>query len=277
MVDPIFKAACVQMNAGPDITENLQTAEQMIREAAAQGAEFIATPENTCQIRFRPEEKLETAHTLETHPAIPLFKSLAKELNIWLLAGSLTIKAPEANKLLNRSILFSAAGDIAAQYDKIHLFDVTLNTNETYKESATIQPGNKAVIAQTPWSDIGMSICYDVRFSKLYRDLAQNGAKILTIPAAFTIPTGQAHWETLLRARAIETGSFVIAPAQTGTHEKGRQTYGHSMIINPWGEILAQAGNQPEIITAQINLEDVTKARQSIPSLQHDRRYEIQK
>lgn len=265
-----LRAACIQMTSGPDIAENLEMAEMYIRQAAQQGAGFIATPENTDQIRHPAAEKLRTAPPQESHSGISLFLGLAKELNIWLLAGSFAIKtAPD--KLSNRSILFSPDGKIAAQYDKIHLFDIDLPGGEKYRESDVIQSGDKIAIAQTPFGGVGLTVCYDVRFAYLYRKLAQQGANIITVPSAFTVPTGRAHWEILLRARAIETGSFIVAPGQTGEHENGRKTWGHSMIVGPWGEVLAEAGREPGIITADINIKDVQKVRSLIPALKHDR------
>lgn len=264
-----MKIAGVQITSGPVIEENLDHAAKFIREAAGQGATFISTPENTCHLRFPPAAKLESAHPMETHPAIPFFGALAKELGITLLIGSVSVKTED--KLWNRSLLFNPKGELQTTYDKIHLFDVQLTTGETHKESNIMKPGNKAVTAKI--SDdftLGLSICYDLRFAYLYRTLAQSGANILCVPAAFTVPTGKAHWETLLRARAIETGSYVIAAAQVGTHEGGRQTYGHSLIISPWGEVLADGGEQEGIITAEIDIQKVTSARSSIPALQHD-------
>lgn len=271
----MVKAACVQMSSGPDIEENLKTAEGLVREAAGQGAQFVALPENACHIRFPAVEKLDSALPEDKHPGIPFFSNLSKELGVYLLVGSMAIKI-EGDKLLNRSFLFSDDGSLAAVYDKIHLFDVDLPNGETYKESDVMQPGDKAVIAKTPWGGLGMSICYDLRFAYLYRDLAQNGAQIMAVPAAFTVPTGKAHWATLLRARAIETGSFLLAPAQTGEHEGGRKTWGHSMIINPWGEVLAEMGEETGFITAGLNLKEVHKARQAIPALKHDRPYALE-
>ncbi len=269
----ILKAACVQLTAGPEIAPNLEHAEMLIREAAGQGAQFIATPENTCHMRSPQTEKLKSAKPEADHPAIPLFAELAQELGIWLLAGSISVLLPEENRIANRSVLFSDQGDIAARYDKIHLFDVDLPTGESHRESELVRPGEQASIADMPWGKLGMSICYDVRFSHLYRDLAKQGATILSVPAAFTVPTGQAHWQTLLRARAIETGSFVIAPAQTGEHDGGRRTYGHSLIIGPWGEVLAEGDAAPGVIYADLDMQAVEKARQAIPALQHDRPY----
>ena len=267
-----LKVACIQLSSTPVIQENLDKAGELIRTAAAEGATLIATPENTCHIRMPSKEKLTSAHPEETHPGIPFFSDLAKELGVYILAGSFAIKVSE-DKLYNRSYLFGADGEIIAKYDKIHLFDVELGRGESYKESEHILPGEKAVIADTPQAKIGLSICYDLRFAYLYRDLAKLGASILAVPAAFTVPTGKAHWETLLRARAIETGSFVIAPGQTGEHENGRHTWGHSLIINPWGEVLADAGSDIGYITAELDLNEVKEAREKIPALQHDREY----
>ncbi len=271
----ILKAACVQMTSGPEIEPNLETAESMIREAAGQGAQLIATPENTCLMRMPPELKLETAPPQDEHPGVGRFAGLADELGIWLLIGSLTIKVAE-DKLANRSFLFSDDGALVATYDKIHMFDVDLATGERHREGDLVVPGEKAVVAQTPWGGIGMSICYDSRFAYLFRDLAQAGASILTVPAAYTVPTGKAHWKTLLRARAIETGSFLLAPAQTGEHENGRRTWGHSLIIGPWGVVMAEADDKPGIIMAVLDLDEVAKARSAIPALQHDREYAVE-
>lgn len=265
-----IKAACIQMTSGPDIDENLKTAEGFIREAAGQGAGLIATPEMTDSIRRYTKDKIADA---SDKPA-EIFGGLAKELNIWLLAGSFGVKVAD-DKLANRSMLFAPDGSQHAHYDKIHMFDVTLSRKEFYKESSEYEAGERAVVAQCDDFKLGMGICYDLRFPHLWRDFAKNGAQILSAPSAFTVPTGEAHWEVLLRARAIETGSFVIAPAQTGEHEAGRQTYGHSMIISPWGEILAEKENGTGIIMADIDLEDVEKARKSIPALAHDREYTL--
>lgn len=268
------KVALVQMSSGPDIAENIIAAETMIRQAAAQGAQFILTPENTCHIRLPAAEKLKSAHPAEGHPAITRFSALAKELGVWLLAGSISILLPE-EKLYNRSLLFDAKGNIVAQYDKIHLFDVDLPTGERHRESNVVKPGDRAVIAETPWGKVGMTICYDLRFAALYRTLAQAGAKILAVPAAFTVPTGKAHWHTLLRARAIENGAFILAPAQCGTHHNGRTTYGHSLIIDPWGVILAEGGDETGIFMADLDMNAVDVARNAIPALKHDRFYSI--
>lgn len=270
----IFKAACIQMTSGAVIEDNLKTAGALIQEAASAGAQLIATPENTCHMIFPAKEKLNSSPAQENHSGIPYFSSLAKELGVWLLIGSMSIKA-DNGKLFNRSFLFSNEGKLAATYDKIHLFDVQLPTGEKHRESDIMNPGINAIVAKTSLANLGLSICYDVRFSYLFRDLAKARAEIMMIPAAFTVPTGKAHWETLLRARAIETGSFVIAAAQTGEHAGGRKTWGHSMIIGPWGEILALAGEETGFIMAEINTEEVAQARSAIPALKHDREYEV--
>ncbi|MEM7651180.1 MAG: carbon-nitrogen hydrolase family protein [Pseudomonadota bacterium] len=269
-----IKAACIQICSGPDINDNLKAADTLIREAAAKGAQLIATPENTDQIRRYAKGRFETSGDMETHVAISHFSKLAEELGIYLLIGSIGVKA-ETQKLLNRSILFSPKGQIIQTYDKIHMFDVTLSRSEFYKESNDIEAGEAAVIAEIDDVKLGMGICYDLRFPHLWRDLAKNGAQILSAPAAFTVPTGKAHWEVLLRARAIETGCFVIAPAQTGEHEGSRKTFGHSMIISPWGEILAEMGSEIGIIVADLDLNEVDKAHSAIPALTHDRDYQI--
>ncbi len=270
-----LKVALIQLSAGPDIAENIIAAETLIREAAAQGAQFILTPENTCHIRRPATEKLKSAKAMDGHPVVTRFADLAKELNVWIMAGSISVLLPE-QKILNRSILIDANGSIVAEYDKIHLFDVDLPTGEVHRESAVVKPGEKAVVANTPWGKVGMSICYDLRFASLFRALSKAGASILTVPAAFTVPTGKAHWHTLLRARAIENGAFVLAPAQVGTHEGGRETYGHSLIIDPWGTILAEGdGENIGIIMAELDMDAVKTAREAIPALLHDREYSI--
>jgi predicted amidohydrolase len=268
----VFKVACVQLNAARDIAPNIVAASALIREAKAQGAEFILTPENTGMIEPKRPQMLEKAKPEAEHPAIPAFSALAAELGVWLLIGSLQIKL-DAATCANRSFLFDAKGRVAARYDKIHMFDVDLKGGESYRESKTFRPGERAVVADTPWGKVGLTVCYDLRFAYLYRALAQAGASFLTVPSAFTVPTGQAHWHTLLRARAIETGSFVFAPAQCGEHAEGRKTYGHSLIVAPWGEVLADGGEEPGVITADIDPAKVAEARAMIPALTHDRRF----
>lgn len=272
MIDKIT-AACIQMSSRQSREENLAFAADHIREAAARGAQFISTPENTCAMVYPPSERLRTTPWQKDHEAVPFYSSLAKELKIFLHIGSMAMRASE-NKLVNRSFLFGRDGALLATYDKIHLFDVQLPTGETHRESEIMQAGDHGVIADTPFAKLGMSICYDLRFAHLYRDMAKRGAQIMLIPAAFTVPTGKAHWHVLTRARAIETGSFVIAAAQVGEHEGGRKTFGHSMIISPWGEILAEGdGEHTGIIMAELDLDKANKARAAIPALTHDRGY----
>lgn len=270
----ILKASCVQMNAGPVIADNLDYVQRHIIMAADQGAQFIATPENTCHMKFPQSAKLLSSLREEDHDALPLFTALAKKKGVWVLLGSLSIKIAD-DKIANRSYLISDQGEVVATYDKIHMFDVDLKEGESYRESEVVHPGERAVLADTPWGKVGMTICYDLRFPHLYRTLAQAGASLFTVPAAFTVPTGQAHWETLMRARAIENGAFVIAPAQCGTHDGGRKTYGHSLIIGPWGDVLARGDDHPGLIMADLDMDAVAKARASIPSLQNDRDFDL--
>ncbi|MGC8537093.1 MAG: carbon-nitrogen hydrolase family protein [Rhizomicrobium sp.] len=267
-----FKAACVQLRSSDDVVENIATASALIRQAAAEGAKFVATPENTTLMAPDGGAKLERSYDEDDDPALPAFRALASELGIWLLIGSLAIKT-SPTKTANRSFLIDPQGVIKARYDKIHLFDVDLPSGEKYRESNTVADGSQAVIVDSSWGKIGLSICYDLRFPQLYRRLAKAGALVLTVPSAFTETTGRAHWHCLLRARAIENGSFVIAPAQGGIHANGRRTYGHSLIIDPWGQILAEAGDEPGIILADIDLEAAHGARARIPNLEHDREF----
>ena len=271
MADPTsFKAACVQLRSSDDVAGNISETVRLVREAAARGARFIATPENTTLMA--PDGGAKLAHSFdEAHdPALPVFSALARELNVWLLIGSLAIKVSDS-KTANRSFLFSPAGTVTARYSKIHLFDVALASGEVYRESNTVAGGDEAVAADTEFGPIGLSICYDLRFPQLYRRLAQKGAFLFTVPSAFTVPTGEAHWHVLLRARAIENGAFVIAPAQGGAHANGRKTYGHSLIVAPWGEVLAEAGTEPCVIVADIDPSLSALARARVPNLQHDR------
>ena len=263
-------AACVQVNAGTEIGPNLEAAATLVRRARDAGAEFIALPENVAFIAQGRAKVLARVTPEAGHPALPVFRDLARETGAWLLVGSLGI-ALEDGRVANRSFLIGADGAVAGRYDKIHMFDVDLPGGESYRESATFRPGERAVVAPTPWGGLGMTVCYDLRFAYLFRALAQGGASLITVPAAFTAPTGRAHWHVLLRARAIETGCFVIAPAQCGTHDEGRKTYGHSLIVGPWGEILAEAGEEPGIVTATLDLARVAECRAMVPALRHDR------
>jgi predicted amidohydrolase len=267
-----IEAACIQMRATEDVAENIRAASDLIRQAAKQGAQFVVTPENTNLMAADAGAKLEKSFAEDRDPAVPAFAKLADELGIWLLIGSLAIKvAPD--KTANRSYLFGPDGRCEARYDKIHLFDVDLPSGERYRESNTVAPGDEAVAVSLPWGRLGMTVCYDLRFPQLYRTLAKAGAEIFAIPSAFTETTGKAHWHVLLRSRAIENGCFVIAPAQGGTHANGRKTYGHSLIVGPWGDILAEGGIEPGVIRATIDLEQVAVARGQMPSLSHDRPY----
>ncbi len=266
-------AACVQMNAGPDVTANLGQAARLIREARREGASLICTPENTGRILADRVRAVAEAPAERDHPALPFFADLARETGAWLLIGSIAVRvSPE--RCGNRSLLFDPGGRLVARYDKIHMFDVELANGEHYRESERMQPGGAAVLAETPWGGLGMTICYDLRFPLLYRALAQAGADYLAIPSAFTRPTGVAHWETLLRARAIECGAYVLAPAQCGIHDGGRGTWGHSMIVSPWGEVIAAAAEEPGTILATLDREKVREARRMIPALGHDRPFE---
>jgi deaminated glutathione amidase len=270
----LLRAAAVQLRSSDDLSENLKTALGFIQEAAEAGARFVATPENTCLMAPDGGAKLALSHEEGRDPAVPAFAEAARRHQIWLLVGSLAVKV-SATKTANRSMLFDDQGRLVAQYDKIHLFDVDLPSGETYRESNSVAPGAQAIVAETPFGRLGLSICYDLRFPHLYRALAQAGATLLTVPSAFTQTTGAAHWHVLLRARAIETGSFVIAPAQGGRHANGRQTYGHSLIIDPWGRILAEGGVDPGVVMADLDLEEVGRVRGRLPSLAHDRPYRL--
>jgi predicted amidohydrolase len=265
-----FRAACVQLRSSDDVAQNVATTSALVREAKALGAQFIATPENTTLMAPDGGAKIERSFGERDDPAIPAFAALAEELGIWLLIGSLAIKVSES-QTANRSFLFDPNGRIVARYDKIHLFDVDLPSGERYRESKTVAGGHTAVTAEMEWGKIGLSICYDVRFPQLYRALAKRGAFMISVPSAFTQTTGMAHWHVLLRARAIENGAFVIAPAQGGTHANGRKTYGHSLIVSPWGEVMAEGGTDPCVIVADVDPKASIDARARVPSLTHDR------
>jgi predicted amidohydrolase len=264
--------ACVQTNSARDIAANLETVPPLVRSAKDAGAELVLLPENVSMLE--PDTALwrEKALTEEGHPALAAFRALAREADLWLLIGSLAIRL-SGDKVANRSILLDNQGRIVARYDKIHLFDVDLDGGESYRESESIAPGDRAVIADTPWGRLGMSVCYDLRFPHLYRSLAKAGADFLSIPAAFTRTTGRAHWHVLHRARAIETGCYVFAPAQCGVHAMGRETFGHALIVDPWGVVLADAGEDVGFIMAEIDPAAVAEARRKIPALTHDRPY----
>ncbi len=267
-----MRAAIIQMCSGEHPQDNLSAASTLIRAAHKEGAQFIATPEMTGMMQRRPKKLWASIQTQEANICVAGFSALAKELGIYLLIGSLAILVGE-KRAANRSFLFGPDGRLISTYDKIHLFEAKLSRKETWRESANYRAGDKAVIADMSGDEtedgarLGLSICYDIRFAQLYRKYAQAGAQMISVPAAFTVPTGQAHWQILLRARAIETGSFIIAPAQGGLHEDGRTTYGHSMIIGPWGEILAHIDHdKPAYVIADIDLDLAQQARQKIPA-----------
>ncbi len=270
-----FRAALVQLRCGRSIQPNIEMAERLIRQAADEGASYIQTPENTVLMEL--DKPVAFAQAREEDESEPLahFRQLAGELQVWLHIGSIAVKVG-GDKLANRSFVISPKGEIAARYDKLHMFDVDLPNGEVYRESETYRPGSKAVLAALPWGRLGLSICYDLRFASLYRALAQNGASFLAIPSAFTRETGRAHWRTLVRARAIETGCFVFAATQGGYHEMGRWTHGHSMIVSPWGEVLAEAGEAPQVIIADIDPALVAKARAAVPALSGGREFDIE-
>jgi len=268
-----LRVAVVQMNAGPEVVPNLRAAIDFGRRARAAGADLIAYPENLGFMVKGRERIVERARTEGEHPARTALAELARETGAFVLGGTIAVTTDDG-RLANRSLLFASDGRIVGRYDKIHLYDADLPGGESYRESATFRPGERAVVAPTPWGGLGMTVCYDVRFPHLHRELARAGAVMLTVPAAFTVPTGSAHWHVLLRARAIETGCFVVAPAQTGTHEGERRTYGHSLIVDPWGEVLTDAGEEPGFVVAEIDTDRVTEARTRIPALSHDRPFE---
>lgn len=267
-----FRLACVQVNAGNEIAPNVETAAGLIRAAAAQGAEFVSLPECVALLEPDREALFRKSAVEQDHPALPAFRSLAAELEVWIHVGSLAVLSADG-RIANRTFLIDPAGNVTAKYDKIHMFDVDLAGGETYRESNTYQPGDQAVITDLPWARAGLTICYDVRFPALYAHLADAGAEIIGVPSAFTRKTGRAHWHVLLRARAIETGCWIFAAAQCGDHAGGRQTYGHSLIVDPWGEIVAEAGGEPGIIIADIDPARVAEARAAVPSLKNTRPY----
>jgi predicted amidohydrolase len=265
-----FTVACVQVTAGQDVTANVDAAVALARQARDAGAEFILLPENVALMEPKTEVIRGHAVAAEDHPLLTRFGDLARELDVWLLAGSLPTRSPDG-RIANCSTLLDPNGDVVRSYDKIHMFDVDLPSGESYRESKTYQPGEEGCLAELPWGVLGMTVCYDLRFPQLYRSLAQAGAQFLSVPAAFTKVTGEAHWHVLLRARAIENGCFVLAPTQCGLHYGTRRTYGHSLIIDPWGEVLADGGDEVGIITAEIDPAKVDEVRAMIPSLGHDR------
>ena len=269
-----LRVALVQMCSGRDVARNLSDATALIREAALGGAQYVQTPEVTNLMELERERLFAAAEPENSNTALRHFQALARELSIWLHLGSLVVKVSDT-KLANRAYLISPAGEVVARYDKIHMFDVDLPNGEVYRESTNYEPGTQAVVADLPWGKLGFSICYDLRFPYLYRALAHAGASFIAVPAAFTRLTGEAHWLTLLRARAIETQCFVFAAGQGGLHEHGRETFGHSLIVSPWGQVLAEGGVHPSVIFADVDLGQIADVRARVPSLRHDRKFEV--
>lgn len=267
-----MKTALIQLNSSDSPEDNLPVTQGLIDEASAGGAGFVLTPEVTnCLSASRTRQKAVLRHQ-QDDPTLAGLREQAERLGIWVLIGSIAVKTDDADgRFANRSFLIDPKGAIVAWYDKIHMFDVKVSETEQYRESAGYRPGDRAVTTETPFGTVGLSVCYDLRFPKLYRRLAQAGAEILTVPSAFAVPTGEAHWETLLRARAIETGCYVLAPAQTGQHSatrgKERRTYGHSLAVGPWGDVLADAGTEPGVVFVEVDRDEVTQARARIPAV----------
>jgi len=269
-----FNAAMIQMRSGLDPAANLAVALKLIDEAKAAGADYVLTPEMTNILAAKREQLFAKIVAEEQDATLATLREVARKLAIYIHIGSLAIKAsPE--KAANRSFLINRRGEVVARYDKIHMFDVDLAGGESYRESDTYRPGELAMIADLPWGRLGLTVCYDLRFPALYRALAEAGASFLAIPSAFTRQTGEAHWHVLQRARAIENGCFVLAAAQGGKHENGRETYGHSLVVDPWGRILAEGGTEPGVVMAQIDPSEIVAARSRIPSLHHGRRFEL--
>ena len=271
----IFTAACIQLRSSTNVEENIQTVERLVREAASAGAAYVQTPEMTNIVERNRAALGAAIRSEQDDPAVKRFSALAAELGIVLHIGSLALKAADG-KIANRALIFGRNGGVLTRYDKIHLFDVDLPNGESWRESAVYHPGDRAVVVDLPWLKLGVSICYDVRFPHLYRAHAHAGAQALTAPAAFTRQTGEAHWHVLQRARAIENGAFVISAAQAGTHADGRETFGHSIIVSPWGEVLAEGGGEgPEIVLATIDPAKSVDARQRIPALLNERPFAL--
>jgi deaminated glutathione amidase len=269
-----FKAAMIQMRSGLTPAANIDDAARLIGEAKSAGADYALTPEMTNILAAKREQLFAAVVEEDKDASLATLRELARKLGIYVHIGSLAIKISN-DRAANRSFLIDPKGHIAARYDKIHMFDVDLADGESYRESRNYRPGEVAVLADLPWGRLGLTVCYDLRFPALYRALAEAGATMLAIPSAFTKQTGEAHWHVLMRSRAIENGSFVFAAAQGGKHENGRETYGHSLVVDPWGRIIAEGGTEPGIVMAEIDLAEVAKARARIPSLQHGRRFEI--
>jgi len=265
-----FKVACIQTNSERDVAPNIEAVSGLVRQAHDQGADFILLPESVNMMEPKGRNVREKIAYEEDDVFLAAFQELAKDLGVWILLGSLLVRISD-EQAANRSILINSNGDVVTSYDKIHMFDVDVGDGQSYRESKLYRPGESVIVTDTPWGSLGLTICYDVRFPYLYRALAHQGALFMTVPAAFTRVTGEAHWHVLLRARAIENGCFIFAPAQTGDHAEGRQTFGHSLIIDPWGTVLVDGGTDVGFVMAEIDPAQVAKARGKVPSLTHDR------
>jgi predicted amidohydrolase len=270
-IDSKFKVALIQMRSGLEPQANLAAVLAGVDEAKRGGADYVQTPEMTNVLENKRERLFTKIFSEEHDPTLATIREVARKLSIYIHLGSLAVKA-SAEKAANRGFLIDRKGDIAARYDKIHMFDVDLAGGESYRESNSYRPGELAVV---PWGRLGLTVCYDLRFPALYRALAEAGASFLAIPSAFTKQTGEAHWHVLMRARAIENGCYVFAAAQGGRHEHGRETFGHSLVVDPWGKIIAEGGTEPGVIFAEVDPAEVAAARGRIPSLQHGRRFEL--
>ena len=274
----MMRGALLQLTSSDDPADNCRVIKDMMEDAVSQGAAFIATPEVTNCVSLSRSRQMEVLHPEETDPHLSALQNHAAKLSVWLFLGSFAVKTDDADgRFANRSFLINPDGDITARYDKIHMFDVDINETERFRESDGYRPGTRATLAETPFGPFGMTICYDVRFPYLYSALAQAGARFLMVPSAFSPVTGAAHWHSLLRARAIENGAFVLAPAQTGTHRstagKQRKTFGHSLVVSPWGDVILDAGTAPGVYVFDLDLNSVDDARRKVPSLHHARRF----
>jgi deaminated glutathione amidase len=269
-----FRVGLIQMRSARSPAANRDAAVALIEEAKRDGADYVQTPEMTNIMEVRRDNLFAAIVAEEQDATLAAFRELARRLAIWIHAGSLAVKV-SPDRAANRGFLIDPRGDIAARYDKIHMFDVDLANGESYRESRSYQPGELAAVADLPWGRLGLTICYDLRFPALYRALSEAGSSFLAIPSAFTRQTGEAHWHVLNRARAVENGCFVLAAAQGGTHESGRETYGHSMVVDPWGKVIAEGDDAPGVVMAEVDPSLIGKARARIPSLQHGRRFEI--
>ena len=277
-----FTVSCIQFTSARDYEPNIRVVSDLVRRARDGGADFVMTPENTGFTEPVGKLRREKARDEANHPVLAALREVAQETGVWLLIGSLAVDlsrepatAESDRRLANRSYLIDPGGAVVARYDKIHMFDVDLAGGESYRESSTYRPGELAVVADLPWGRLGLTVCYDLRFPALYRALAEAGASFLAIPSAFTRQTGEAHWHVLMRARAIENGCYVFAAAQGGRHEHGRETFGHSLVVDPWGKIIAEGGTEPGVIFAEVDPAQVAAARSRVPSLSHGRRFEL--